>query len=64
MLTLDEVAATLRISPEGVRLEIKAGRLKALKAGPGLTSPWRIAESDLAEYIASGIAKHAAAEAS
>lgn len=52
LLNLEEAAAKLRISAEAVRLEIKAGRIKAMKAGPGRTSPWRITEEALAEYIA------------
>jgi excisionase family DNA binding protein len=60
LLTLDEAAAKLRISAEAVRLEIKAGRIKALKAGPGRTSPWRISEEALADYIADQTVKAAA----
>lgn len=52
LLNLEEAAAKLRISAEAVRLEIKAGRIKAMKAGPGRTSPWRISEESLAAYIA------------
>ena len=51
LLNLEEAAAKLRISTEAVRLEIKAGRIKAMKAGPGRTSPWRISEEALADYI-------------
>ena len=51
MLTLKEAADQLRIDSETVRLLIKSGEIKAMKAGSGLTSPWRISEEALAEYM-------------
>ena len=51
MLTLKEAADRLRLSPEGLRLLIKSGDLRAMKVGSGLTSPWRITEEALADYI-------------
>jgi excisionase family DNA binding protein len=51
MLTLKEVAATLRLSEEGARLLIKSGQIKAMKAGAGQTSPWRVSEQALRAYI-------------
>ncbi len=51
MLTLKEAAAKLRMSDERLRLFIKSGDLKAMKAGTGTTSPWRISEEALAEFI-------------
>lgn len=51
MLTLKEAAAKLRLSPEGMRLRIKSGDITAMKAGPGRTSPWRVSEEALADYI-------------
>jgi len=51
LLTLKEAADRLRIDPESVRLLIKAGEIRAIKAGPGLTSPWRISERALADYL-------------
>jgi excisionase family DNA binding protein len=59
MLTLKEVADRLRLSEEGARALVKSGDLKAMKAGPGLTSPWRITEEALAEYIERQTAKAA-----
>jgi excisionase family DNA binding protein len=51
MLILKEVAATLRISEEAARQLVKSGAIKAMKTGSGLTSPWRISEEALADYI-------------
>jgi excisionase family DNA binding protein len=51
MLTLKEAAAKLRISDEALRLKINAGEIEAMKAGSGRTSPWRITEEVLADFI-------------
>jgi excisionase family DNA binding protein len=50
MLTLAEVADDLRITERAVREMIKAGKLRAVKAGIGVSSPWRISEEWLAEF--------------
>jgi excisionase family DNA binding protein len=51
MLTLAEAAERLRLSTRFLREEIYAGRLKAMKAGAGPSSPYRISEENLADYI-------------
>lgn len=48
LLTPEEIAKTLSISPETVRTWLRTGRLKGLKAGPRM---WRVRESDLAEFL-------------
>ena len=48
MLTLAEVTDRLRVTERFVRSEIYAGRLKAMKAGVGRNSPFRISEDDVA----------------
>lgn len=50
MLTLAEVAKDLRISERAVRTLIKTGNLRAIKAGIGISSPYRISEEALAEF--------------
>ena len=50
MLTLAEVADNLRVTERAVRTLIKTGRLKAIKVGIGVSSPYRISEEDLAEF--------------
>ena len=60
MMILKEVAEKLRISEEGARLLVKSGELKGMKAGPGRTSPWRVSEEALAEYIEQAHEKAAA----
>lgn len=50
-LTLKEVADILRWEPETVRLKFASGRIPgAFKLDDGL-GEWRIAESDLKEWI-------------
>lgn len=51
MLTIKEVAERLRLNPETVRLHIVNGDLKALRAGRGKTSPYRITEEALDEFL-------------
>lgn len=46
-LTVDEVAAKLRVTPKTVRRWCAAGQLKALRAG----RPWRITPADLDAFM-------------
>lgn len=47
VLTVDEVAAELRVSPQTVRKLIDNGELKAFRVG----GQWRIKRKDLDRYI-------------
>lgn len=51
MLTFAEVCGELRMSPKTVRKLIVSGELEAFKAGTSQTSPYRITEDALAEFI-------------
>jgi excisionase family DNA binding protein len=46
-LTVDEVAAKLRVAPKTVRRWCASGQLKALRAG----RPWRIKPADLEIFM-------------
>ncbi len=49
-VTLDEIAAELRISPDTARRAVISGRIKAIQVnGPG--SMWRIDRRDFREYL-------------
>jgi excisionase family DNA binding protein len=50
-LTSGDVQARLGISRETVEKLIRSGDLRAVKIGPHRNSPYRIAESDLQEYL-------------
>ena len=50
-LSSAEVRARLNISRETLEKLIRAGDLKASKVGPHKTSPYRIAEADLNDYL-------------
>ena len=47
-LTTEEVAAVLRVTPQWVQQQCKAGNLRATKLG----TTWRIAEDALAAFMA------------
>jgi len=47
LLTPDEVAQRLGITPNTVRIYVREGRIKALKVG----KLWRVRESDLQKHI-------------
>ena len=51
VLTFKEACEHLRISHETLRKLIKDGEIKAVKAGGGRTSPYRISIESLNEYI-------------
>lgn len=51
MLTFAEVCDELRMSPKTVRKLIVSGELTAFKAGTAQTSPYRITEEALADFI-------------
>ena len=51
LLTVDEVAETLRIDRKTVLRIIASGALPAMKAGVAGNSPYRISEKALFEYI-------------
>jgi excisionase family DNA binding protein len=46
LLSVPEVAARLRVSPETVRRYLRRGRLKGVKVG-GQTSPYRVSEAEV-----------------
>lgn len=50
-LTAREARARLGISRDTLTKLIKGGELKASKIGNGRTSPYRIADGDLQEYL-------------
>jgi excisionase family DNA binding protein len=58
-LTFAETCERLRLSPEPVRRLIKSGKLRAHKAGDGVTSPYRISEEAIDEYVRNQTAKAA-----
>lgn len=47
LLTIDEVAAVLRVGAETVRRYLRTGRLEGVKFGGG----WRVRESKLSQFI-------------
>jgi excisionase family DNA binding protein len=51
MLTIKEVAERLRLDPETIRLRIVSGELAAVKTGNGKTSPYRISEEALDDFL-------------
>ena len=51
ILTVEEVAAKLRVSETSVRNWLGAGQLEGFRAG-GTKVGWRIRESDLQRYVA------------
>ena len=50
-LSAAEACERLRISRETLRKLILSGGLKAHKATPGRTAPYRISEEAIAEYV-------------
>jgi excisionase family DNA binding protein len=59
-LTAAEARALLRVSRDTLSKLIKSGDLKASKVGDSRISPWRIAESDLRDYMERQASKAAA----
>ena len=51
MLTVEEVAAELRLKPKTIRKRILDGELAAIKAGSHRTSPYRIPREALDDYL-------------
>jgi len=51
LLTFAEVCERLRMSPKTLRKLITSGELVAIRTGNGATSPYRITEEALADYI-------------
>ncbi|HHY76745.1 MAG TPA: helix-turn-helix domain-containing protein [Firmicutes bacterium] len=51
LLTTEEVANILKVSPRTILRWIHAGTLAAVKLGEGRRSEWRIRRQDLNEYI-------------
>jgi excisionase family DNA binding protein len=47
----DEVAAILRLSPQTVRRELRAGQLPGFRTGNSKKSPWRIPQADLIDHL-------------
>ena len=54
---LAEVAAQLRVTERFLRKEIAAGRLRAMKAGAGPSSPFRFRQEWVDEYIEARVMK-------
>lgn len=50
-LTFAEACERLRVSHETLRRLIKSELLQAHKIGPGRTSPYRISEQAITEYL-------------
>jgi excisionase family DNA binding protein len=55
LLTVDETAQALRLSPRAVRRRILAGELHAARLGRGPCAPVRITEAELARYLATSL---------
>jgi excisionase family DNA binding protein len=51
LLTLDECATILRVSPRTVRRMIRRGELVALKLGDGPNRPLRIVDASVREFL-------------
>lgn len=49
LLTVEEVAATLKLSPYTIRRLLKEGKLPGVKVGGG--QQWRVRKSDLDAYL-------------
>jgi excisionase family DNA binding protein len=47
----DEVAAILRLSPQTVRRELRAGQLPGFRTGNGKKSSWRVPKADLIDHL-------------
>ena len=48
VLTVEEVASRLRVTPAAVRQWLRSGRLRGFKAGPKV---WRTSEEALADFL-------------
>lgn len=53
LLTVDEVAAELRLSPQTVYRRIGAGELAAVQLGSGPKAPIRVRAGAVAQFLAS-----------
>lgn len=53
LLTIDEVAAALRLTPYTVRKLLRAGKITGTKVGG--TGSWRVRRSDLEKYAGSKV---------
>jgi excisionase family DNA binding protein len=51
LLTVDEAAFGLRLTPVSVRRRIKRGEIQAVKLGTARNAPLRIRESELVRYV-------------
>lgn len=54
LLTVEEVAARLRVHPASVRYWLRQGHLKGVRAG----RQWRIRPSDLEAFLAREVEPH------
>jgi excisionase family DNA binding protein len=62
LLTVDEVAARIRTTPETVRRWLRGGRLAGVRPG-GTRLGWRVREADLQRFLSRpGTARDAADE--
>jgi len=51
LLTIDEVAAMLKMKPKTVGNWLRAGKLPGVKLGDGPAAEWRVKKEDLETYI-------------
>ncbi len=59
VMTVREVADTLRVSQRHVYRLVEHGRLPALRVGSGPRAPLRVTRHDLADFLADSGAAHA-----
>ncbi len=59
ILTPQEVSDYLKVSPETINEELRAGKLRGFKVGP----EWRVSEIDLITYISQPTAEYSTSEA-
>ena len=53
LLTIEEVAAMLKIQPKTVGNWLRAGKLPGVKLGDGRAAEWRVNKEDLENYVKS-----------
>lgn len=47
ILTVEEFAKLLKVTPQTIRKAINVGRIQAFRVGPGKKSPYRIYQSEI-----------------
>lgn len=51
LLTIEEVAAILKVKPKTVGDWLRAGKLPGVKLGDGRAAEWRVNKADLEDYV-------------